>query len=295
MAISRSAIVLLAFSLVATSGPSEATATSAARPVTRISELVGSSAPHRVVAKRPTQVFEFLDGRVAVKRTSLDPDELAFAERLASSLNTGAANGWLTISEGSSEISFTPSGRREVERRIREASHPCVSISNVTVSWQGYAFDMETTCSEAELRAALDLSGDPEPLPPPVMRSTQGHRNPVAPLFGEDFWCWVSVAGLVLGLVSAVFLIAFPPTTGLGIAWASVIITTGISYIGVVANCTGILAVRVSRSGLASLEASPVLRRPQGHYVSCYYAYSYGYKYDSILKRYVPTRMRWSC
>jgi hypothetical protein len=291
----RWSAVLLTVTLVASSTPSEAIASDTVQFRERIPVEGESAAPHRVVAKRPSQVFEFFDGRVAVKPRGLDAAETAFAEQLADSLNTGAANGWLIIRAGSSEVSFTPSGKIEVEKRIREASHPCVEISNVTVSWQGYAFDMQTTCSESELQAALGLSVDDGSASEPVVRATQGHTNPVAPLFGEDFWCWVSVAGLILGVVSAVFLLAFPPTTGLGIAWASVIITLGLSYIGTVANCTGILAVRVSTSGLASLDGAGVIRKPQGHYVYCYYGYSYGYKYDSILKQYVPTKIRWNC
>lgn len=253
----------------------------------------------QVTAKRPHQVFEFNDGFVSVVSEGLDSQERQFALELADSLNNGARNGWLKITKDSSQIEFTKFGATEVERRIESVTNECVAISNVSVSWQGYAFDMETTCSDAELEA-LVAERDAEiresyGAEPPVVRETQAHTNPMTTMFGSDFWCWVSVAGLVASFVGAIFLIAFPPTTGIGIAWVSVTISFGLSYIGTVFNCTGIRSVQVNSSGLASLGEGSQIRLPQGHRTQCYYSYSYGWKWDPALGRNVPTKIKWVC
>lgn len=245
---------------------------------------------HSVIARRAHQVFEFRDGQVDVVNTGLDEGERAFALELRDSLNTGVERGWLDIREGSDEVTFTDSGKAEVEAIIREAANPCVEISNLTVSWRGYAYDMETICTDEEIEAMIaSASSEGE-----ASRMVQHHANPVQTIFGTHFWCWVSVAGLVFGAVGAVFLIAFPPTAGIGLAWVAVIVTLGSSYIGTVMNCTGIRAVRVDAANVNSVFASVEMRTPQSR-VNCRYSSMSSYRYDSIARTNVPTRIRWNC
>ena len=253
-----------------------------------------SDPAYRVSSMRPHQVFNFHDGAVSVVDHGLDDGERAHAEALADSLNTGAANGWLGIKEGSSEVTFSPGGKAEVFKRATEHTGPCNEISNLRVSWQGYSFDLETTCTDAEIEAMI-AARDLATSDGTVTRNTSNHVNPIAPLFGKHFWCWVSAAGLVFGVVGAIFLMAFPPTSGLGLAWVAVVFTFGTSYIGTVANCTGIRSVQVNSSGVSSVDFGGELRLPASHRTVCYYQYSSSWKYDSALRRNVPTSIKWNC
>lgn len=270
--------------------------------------------------------------RAKANSTNIPPEESIIGRTLVDTLNSGFENGWLKSDSGKPEdIEATQLGI-DIWRADLEAKFPpeCFELNNIGASWKGWEVDIDLICSEERVNELmmerLAITTPParpvEPASPGLAdfwqqsvptaaggqledRQTQQDIPQLPWIEGREFWCAASLIGVAFGVIGVVAFLAMTGPVGalawIGLGGSFFSIITG--WIGMVINCTGILAAwnDPNRGDWQAAGSYYLDRSPQAWYECSFKGYysshvdGSSWKWDDRAYRWVPVKMTFNC
>jgi hypothetical protein len=210
-----------------------------------------------------------VDGvKVTLRSTAkrLDADQRRALEYVASDLSERLAGGLITVSPDLGLVEVTTKGRNAFAALITDRSEGCEEVTSVSATWASTTIEIAQNCVPA---AATAYAGS-------------GGVYSTAAVFGINWGCALSWAGLAAAAVGVGATIALTPVATTAYYWAlgTGVVGGFVSWAGVADNCTGVLAGN---------------QKAFNKFYACSFNGYSNYVYDYIAQQNVPKKTNRRC